>query len=235
MSSVGLLDNYFRAALKSLGPQHWWPGETPFEVCVGAILTQNTNWGNVEKAIANLKKRNLLDPSRLYAVPPQELASLIRPAGYFNIKTRRLRSFLKFLIEEYDGDLNRMFAERLEALREKLLGVKGIGPETADSILLYAGNKPIFVVDAYTKRIFLRHEIIPEDWGYPEIQEYFMTHLPDDVGAPLGAPSQRAQQAGPLRLYNEFHALVVHIGKHWCKTKVPDCERCPWKKYLPRR
>lgn len=213
--SAKLVD-YFETALKKLGPQHWWPGETPFEVCVGAILTQNTNWTNVEKAIANLKGRGLLDPHKLYRLDPPQLASLIRPVGYFNIKTRRLRSFLKFLLEEYDGDLDRMFAERTETLREKLLMVKGIGPETCDSILLYAGQKSVFVVDAYTKRIFTRHQVLTEEADYHEIQEYFVRHLPDDV-----------------KLFNEFHALIVNIGKHWCKSREPDCEQCPWKRYLP--
>lgn len=217
-----LLD-YFQSALKQLGPQHWWPGETPFEVCVGAILTQNTNWTNVEKAIANLKGRGLLDPHKLYRLDPPQLASLIRPAGYFNIKTRRLRSFLKFLIEEYDGDLDRMFAERTETLREKLLAVKGIGPETCDSILLYAGNKPVFVIDAYTKRIFVRHQVILEEADYHEIQRYFEEHFnpPLNVRGGLGGS------------YNEFHALIVNIGKNWCKSREPDCEHCPWKRYLP--
>lgn len=218
-----LLD-YYRTALKKLGPQHWWPGETPFEVCVGAILTQNTNWTNVEKAIANLKSRKLLDPRKLYNLQPHELAALIRPAGYFNIKTRRLRSFLKFLIDEYDGDLARMFAERTESLREKLLAVKGIGPETCDSILLYAGGHPVFVVDAYTKRIFTRHQVLPEEADYHEIQEYFVSHLPPHPG-PL--------PQGERSLYNEFHALIVNIGKNWCKSREPDCERCPWKRFLP--
>lgn len=209
------LSDYFQTALEKLGPQHWWPGETPFEVCVGAILTQNTNWKNVEKAIANLKSKNLLDPKKLLRLPDQQLAELIRPAGYFNIKTKRLKSFLKFLVEQYEGDLNQMFNERLEPLREKLLSVKGIGPETADSILLYAGGKPIFVVDAYTKRIFLRHQVVSEEADYHEIQDHFMRHLPDEVPT-----------------FNEFHALIVNIGKNWCKTK-PDCEHCPWKSYLP--
>lgn len=216
-----LLD-YFHAAFQKLGPQHWWPGETPFEVCVGAILTQNTNWTNVEKAIANLKQRGLLEPKKLYALHPRELAGLIRPAGYFNIKTRRLRSFLKFLIEEYDGDLDQMFTERTLTLREKLLTVKGIGPETCDSILLYAGYHPLFVVDAYTKRIFTRHEVIPEDFDYHQIQEYFVAHLPVGTGVE------------PPNLYNEFHAQIVNIGKNWCKRREPDCNHCPWKKFLPQ-
>ena len=215
MSKHSLLD-YYRQALDKLGPQHWWPGETPFEVCVGAILTQNTNWKNVEKAINNLRTHDLLSPKKLYALQPGQLAELIRPAGYFNIKTKRLRAFLKFLIDDYDGDLDRMFQERLEALREKILGVKGVGPETADSILLYAGAKPIFVVDTYTKRIFLRHEVVSEEADYHEIQRYFMDHLPEDVA-----------------MYNEFHAQIVNIGKNWCKSREPDCEHCPWKKYLP--
>ncbi len=210
------LVEYFKTALEKLGPQHWWPGETPFEVCVGAILTQNTNWTNVEKAITNLKARHLLEPKRLYAVPPVQLAQLIRPAGYFNIKTKRLRSFLKFLIDEYDGDLNRMFAERTESLRERLLSVKGIGPETCDSILLYAGNHPVFVVDAYTKRIFVRHQVISEEEDYHAIQDYFVRHLPTD-----------------RPLFNELHALIVNIGKNWCKSREPDCGHCPWRTFLP--
>ena len=212
---VATLSDYFQTALQQLGPQHWWPGETPFEVCVGAILTQNTNWKNVEKAITNLKSRDLLDPQKLLALPDQQFAELIRPAGYFNIKTKRLKSFLQFLVDQYGGDLNQMFSERLEPLREKLLSVKGIGPETADSILLYAGGKPIFVVDTYTKRIFLRHQVVSEEADYHEIQDHFMRHLPDEV-----------------QTFNEFHALIVNVGKNWCKTK-PDCDHCPWQKYLP--
>ncbi len=211
------LRDYFEKALKDLGSQHWWPGETPFEVCVGAILTQNTAWTNVEKAIVNLKSRGLLDPHKMNALPPAELAQLIRPAGYFNIKTKRLKSFLKFLIEEYEGDLERMKSERAEGLREKLLAVRGIGPETADSILLYALEKPVFVVDAYTKRIFTRHEMISEEADYHEIQDHFTRHLATDV-----------------KTFNEFHALIVNVGKNWCKTREPDCEHCPWKPYLPR-
>jgi endonuclease-3 related protein len=210
------LKDYFETALKALGPQRWWPGETPFEVCVGAILTQNTAWTNVEKAIGNLKRRNVLDPFRMHALPPVELAELIRPAGYFNIKTRRLKSFLKFLVEEYEGDLERMRGERAETLREKLLAVRGIGPETADSILLYALGKPVFVVDAYTKRIFTRHEVLPEEADYHEIQDHFVRHLPEDA-----------------QTFNELHALIVNVGKTWCKSREPDCEHCVWREFLP--
>lgn len=199
----------YQTALKALGPQHWWPGETPFEVCVGAMLTQNTNWKNVEKAIANLRERQLLDPARLLALPPNELAELIRPAGYFNVKTKRLRNFLRFLMDEYDGDLSQMAGENLSSLREKLLSISGIGRETADSILLYACHKPIFVVDAYTKRILLRHEMIDEEADYDRMQEYLTDALPEE-----------------LSLFNEYHALIVNIGKNFCKTK-PHCEQCP--------
>ena len=211
------LNDYLGKALKDLGPQSWWPGETPFEVCVGAILTQNTAWTNVEKAIANLKARGVLDPVTMYALPPVELAQLIRPAGYFNIKTKRLRNFLKFLIDDYAGDLERMKEERTDSLREKLLAVRGIGPETADSILLYALEKPVFVVDAYTKRIFSRHAVLAEEAEYHDIQDHFTRHLD-----------------GEARTFNEFHALIVHVGKKWCRPKNPDCENCPWKDYLPR-
>lgn len=210
------LRNYYEKALKDLGPQKWWPGETPFEVCVGAILTQNTSWTNVEKAIANLKSRGLLSPEAMYALPPEELAALIKPAGYFNLKTKRLRNFLKFLIEEYDGDLERMKGEGTASLREKLLSVRGIGPETADSILLYALEKPIFVVDAYTRRIFLRHAVVSEEADYHEIQDHLTHHLETDTA-----------------IFNEFHALIVNVGKNWCRPKNPDCENCPWRDYLP--
>lgn len=210
------LEEYYQKALKDLGPQKWWPGETPFEVCVGAILTQNTSWRNVEKAIANLKERGLLDPRRLSELPPAELAPLIRPAGYFNLKARRLHNFVAFLMGNYAGDLDRMFTEGTESLREKLLGVKGIGPETADSILLYAGGKASFVVDAYTKRIFTRHHVLSEEDDYHAIQEHFARHLPADA-AVLG----------------EFHALIVNVGKTWCRPREAECEQCPWKPYLP--
>lgn len=210
------LRNYFEKALQDLGPQKWWPGETPFEVCVGAILTQNTSWTNVEKAIANLKNRGVLSPHGMYALPPEDLAALIKPAGYFNLKTKRLRNFLKFLIEEYDGDLERMKGEGASSLREKLLSVRGIGPETADSILLYALEKPVFVVDAYTRRIFLRHGAISEEADYHEIQDHMTRHLDTDAAT-----------------FNEFHALIVNVGKNWCKSRGPDCEHCPWKPFLP--
>jgi len=197
--------------LRCFGPRGWWPGDTTFEVMVGAILTQNTAWQNVEKAIANLKDKGLLNPSGLYLIPERELAELIRPAGYFNVKARRLKNFVKFLFEHYDGDPDRLAESNLSDLRQELLAINGVGPETADSILLYALNKPIFVVDAYTKRIFSRHNLIPVGASYSEVQAFLMDNLPRDVA-----------------LYNEFHALVVHLGKTFCKAK-PDCETCPIK------
>lgn len=191
------------------GDLHWWPGESPFEVIVGAILTQNTAWRNVEIAIKKLKAKRLLHPERLLAAEDDVLAELIRSSGYYHVKTRRLKSFVQYLYKEYDGSLERMFAEELRFLREKLLRVEGIGEETADSILLYAGDQPIFVVDAYTRRILQRHGIICRDAGYRKIQELFMTHLPPDVP-----------------LYKQYHALLVNTGKAFC-ARTPRCEGCP--------
>lgn len=194
---------------RHFGDLHWWPGETPFEVVVGAILTQNTSWNNVKIAIDNLKSRGILDPEKLFEIEDSILAELIRPSGYYNVKTRRLKAFLRFLHREYEGNLERMFEDDLWILREKLLDVNGIGEETADSILLYAGNKPVFVVDLYTRRILQRHNIINGSPDYGEIQKLFMTNLPASV-----------------RLFNQYHALLVNTGKHFCR-KAPRCEGCP--------
>ncbi len=205
-----------RRLLAAFGPQHWWPGESPFEVIVGAILTQNTSWKNVERAIANLREADLLDPRALYGVPLEELEELVRPAGYFRIKAQRLRSLLQFLIDRYDGSLERMFQTLLPKLRQELLGVYGVGPETADSILLYSGHLPSFVVDAYTYRIFSRHGWIGFDAGYEEIKDYVEGQLPSDVP-----------------LYNEFHALLVRLGKDYCRKSNPKCAACPLCEMLP--
>ena len=194
---------------KQFGPQHWWPAETPFEVIVGAILTQNTAWTNVSKAIDNLKKEDHLLPHALHSLPLPRLAGLIRPSGYYNIKAKRLKEFLKFLFNEYDGSLDKMFKTNLSELREKLLKINGIGPETADSILLYAGNYPIFVIDAYTKRILQRHNIINDGIDYHPLQRLFMNNLPEDAD-----------------LFNEYHALIVKTAKDFCKKK-PLCDICP--------
>jgi len=207
--NVRHLENIYQRLYSKFGPQKWWPARTRFEVIIGAILTQNTNWGNVEKAIENLRRAGLLAPQRFHNVSLAELADLIKPAGYFNVKAKRLKNFIDFFFEEYDGDLRKMAVEATDVLREKLLQVNGIGPETADSILLYALDKPIFVVDAYTKRILSRHNLIKPDSDYHSIQKLFMENLRNN-----------------RKMFNEYHALIVHVGKHFCKTK-PLCDRCP--------
>ncbi len=193
----------------SFGSQHWWPGETPFEVAVGAILTQNTNWNNVEKAIANLKKDEVLRPKALHNMTHARLASLIRPAGYFNIKAKRLKNFISLLISEYHGSMSRMAKEDLGSIRKKLLSVNGIGPETADSIILYALEKPVFVIDAYTKRVLSRHNILDHNASYDVFQGLFHSKLRENIS-----------------LYNEYHALFVRLAKKNCRTK-PLCTGCP--------
>jgi endonuclease III related protein len=192
------------------GPQDWWPGDTPFEVVVGAVLTQNTNWGNVCKAITNLKNGGLLSFEALLTLPPADLALYIRPSGYYNIKARRLKNLLLMIEEKYQGQLDLLLQDEVMTGRENLLFVQGIGPETADSILLYGGNHPIFVVDAYTHRIFSRHNVLAEESDYDSIQEEFMRMLPADS-----------------MLFNEYHALIVKLGKEFCKKKRPLCEHCP--------
>jgi endonuclease-3 related protein len=213
------------------GHQHWWPGETPFEVCVGAILTQNTAWTNVERAIANLKAAGALEPRKLLALPESKLAELIRPAGYFNVKARRLRSFLGVLVEEFGGDLGRLFAGETSVVRERLLAILGIGPETADSMLLYAGGHRSFVIDAYTKRIFSRHNWSPKS----------AVHSPKSAGSydELKSLCESAlnQKTGAARLdyWQDYHAQLVMVGKHYCRTRAPRCNECPLKPLLPRK
>lgn len=193
------------------GPQYWWPGDTPLEIAVGAILTQNTNWHNVEKAIKNLKDAKALSVKALHELPTQKLSLLIRPAGYFNIKAKRLKAFIDFIMDNYNGSMKRMKKEDLESLRKKLLGIYGIGNETADSILLYALNKPVFVIDVYTKRILSRHNIMDYTAPYEEYQNLFHKEIDENI-----------------QLFKEYHALFVRIGKDYCKPK-PSCERCPLK------
>lgn len=200
---------------KAFGPQHWWPGDTPFEVAVGAILTQNTNWGNVEKAIDNLKSAHALNAKRIHEMPANSLAALIRPAGYFNIKAKRLKAFISFLMDNYNGSMAKMKREDTYSLRGKLFSVNGIGPETADSILLYALDKPIFVIDAYTKRVLSRHRIIDDEKSYDEFQALFHASLRKD-----------------LKLFNEYHALFVAVGKTYCKPE-PRCDKCPLDSLRP--
>jgi endonuclease-3 related protein len=207
-----ILYKIYESLFAHFGPQNWWPADTPFEMCVGAILTQNASWKNVKIAIDNLKKKDLLDPFKLYEIPLETLSQIIKPCGFYNIKTKRLKNFVKFLIENYQGDLNILFSKGLEKAREELLNIKGLGKETVDSILLYAGNLPIFVVDAYTYRILHRHSLVPEEATYEEMQALFMENLPQDP-----------------QLFNEFHALLVACGKNFCKKKEPLCETCPLK------
>lgn len=211
---MSLPDAYDRL-FERFGPQHWWPAETKFEVMVGAVLTQNTAWANVVRAIDKLRSADCLSPDAVHKLSFAELAELIRPAGYFRVKAKRLSNLTAFLFDEFHGSIDRMFASNLADLREKLLSINGIGPETADSILLYAGEMPTFVVDAYTARIFKRHGWIECEAGYYEIKDFCESQLESDV-----------------RLYNEYHALIVRCGKEFCRTR-PRCEECPLREMLP--
>ncbi|MBU0946496.1 MAG: endonuclease III domain-containing protein [Proteobacteria bacterium] len=192
------------------GPQKWWPGETPLEVMIGAVLTQNTNWLNVEKAILNLKDAGLLSFPLLLDLPLDTLAEYIRPSGYYNIKAKRLKNLLQMIEEQYGGELELLFADSLENSRINLLSVRGVGQETADSILLYAASQPVFVIDTYTHRVFSRHGLVPEESDYKTLQEEFQGRLPEDA-----------------LLFNEYHALIVAVAKEFCKKKKPRCRECP--------
>jgi endonuclease-3 related protein len=207
------LSEIYEMLYDAFGPQHWWPGETPFEIITGAILTQNTSWTNVEKAIANLKSAGYLTPDALHRIDAAQLAELIRPAGYFNIKAKRLKSFVDWLFDDYGGELANLQNISTSRLREELLAIKGIGRETADSILLYALERPVFVVDAYTARITLRHSLIEPGADYEQLRQLFESNLPEDV-----------------QLFNEYHALLVRIGKEFCRPKA-RCSGCPLEKH----
>jgi endonuclease III related protein len=213
--SPGLLP-YYDALFTAHGPQHWWPARTPFEIIVGAILVQNTAWTNVESAIENLRREKLLSPRAIETVPTPRLARLIRSSGYFRQKARKLKTFVCFLRREYQGSLVKMFRAPTLALRRQLLEVHGIGPETADSILLYAAKHPVFVVDAYTRRVLERHGLAHPKLGYEDVRQLFERNLPRDA-----------------TLYNEFHALIVHTGKHFCRAREPRCSECALKSLLP--
>ena len=206
--SSKLLDIYHKL-FDHFGHQNWWPGETRFEVIIGAVLTQNTNWTNVEKAIGNLKLTGILSPKKIVELPNDALSEMIRPSGYFNQKAERLKLVCTYLLERCNGDLDRFGDITTEVLREELLAIKGIGPETADSILLYAFDRPLFVVDAYTARSFQRIGLIGNNTGYSEIQSLFMDNITPDP-----------------ELFNDYHAQIVNLGKHYCKSK-PLCKLCP--------
>ena len=212
MNNKKILLKIYDRLYKHFGPRHWWPADTPFEVIIGAILTQNTSWKNVEKAILSLKKRDLLTPGALRKIGLRQLGSAIKSAGFYNIKAERIKSFVNFLFIRYNCSVKAMFSRPLPVLRKELLKIKGIGPETADSILLYAAGKPIFVIDAYTKRIFSRHKLIKKDVPYDRFQDLFMKNLPRKAS-----------------LFNEYHALLVETAKMFCKSK-PLCKDCPLTK-----
>lgn len=206
---------YYNQLAEALGPQHWWPAKTQFEIVVGAILTQNTSWTNVEQAIANLRSARMLYPLAMLKASEPRLARLIRSSGYFRQKAKKLKAFCKFLDAVYEGSLARMFRTPTALLRERLLGVFGIGPETADSILLYAGKHPVFVVDTYTKRILQRHKWVGEKTSYDEVQRLVQADFPHEAAA-----------------YNELHALFVQVGKNWCRGREALCSQCPLEGFL---
>jgi len=210
MADAAVFRAIFELLLAHFGPRHWWPADTPFEVMVGAVLTQNTNWQNARRAIDALKTRGCLSFAALEALPVDDLAALIRPCGYHGVKAKRLKNLLAMLRREYDGQVAALADDGLAAARAKLLAVSGVGPETADAILLYTAGHPVFVVDAYTHRVFSRHFLVPEESDYDEIQSAFMAALPADAA-----------------LFNEYHALIVELGKNYCKKTQPHCADCP--------
>ncbi len=245
---------YYSALFRAWGPQNWWPARSGFEVIVGAFLTQNTSWTNVEKALANLRYARLLSVNGIRQTSLTELERLIRPSGYFRQKAKRLKTFVGFLDQQYCGSLTRLFARPKTEVREELLKLNGVGPETADSILLYGGNHPVFVVDAYTRRILARHAILPEEASYEEVQELFERALaplakPSDASGessggalaegfprPPHLPSKMsaAKRTALTQVYNEMHGLIVGAGKNYCRKSQPHCDGCPLQKFLPR-
>jgi endonuclease III related protein len=260
----GIKETHLRAYYETLfhawGHQHWWPARSRFEVIVGAYLTQNTSWTNVELALRSLRKAHLLIIDGIRKVPLPELELLIRSAGYFRQKARRLKTFVAFLDEKYAGSLRRMFAQPTEKLREELLALNGIGPETADSILLYAGQHPVFVVDAYTRRILDRHNILPANVPYEEIRALFeraleqtawgppppavqpgripaasLPRINSAVRGPAHPPSRMslARRSSQCQVFNDMHGLIVAVGKHYCSKSHPKCDECPLQKFLP--
>ena len=258
--NASLIRAYYRTLLTAWGPQHWWPAHTPFEIIIGTFLTQNTAWTNVELALANLRAANLLSIEGIRRVPLPDLERMIRPSGYFRQKAHRLKAFVAFLDRQYSGSLENLFAQPTNSLREELLALNGIGPETADSILLYVGNHPVFVVDAYTRRILERHEIFPQKADYEEIRTWFeralapaarkrkaeateetksrwhgqnsSANFPGTVHAPSAMST--APRTALAQVYNDMHGLIVGVGKHYCKKSQPHCDGCPLQRFLPR-
>lgn len=210
------MKRYYDRLLGQLGPQDWWPGRTRLEIILGAILTQNTAWANAARAIRQLRRKGLLNLQRLRATPGRALAAHVRSAGFYRQKARTIRTFVQWLEDRYGGSLAALFARPAAELRSELLALRGLGPETVDSILLYAGRRPLFVADAYARRIFSRHALVPAGISYARLQEFMHQHLPADH-----------------RLFNEFHALLVEVGKRWCKRRAPRCQDCVLREFLP--
>lgn len=247
------LSSYFHTLYAHWGAQHWWPAKTQFEVIVGAYLTQNTAWTNVERALANLRRAKILSLNGIRDISLAELAQLIRPSGYFRQKAQRLKTFISFVDRNHGASLKKMFAQPTAVLREQLLSLNGVGPETADSILLYAGNHPVFVVDAYTRRILERHGIISAKFTYDEVRELFESALSsvvqDEKSKPLEArpkmefgpagtrhrpsPMSTARRTALVQVYNEMHGLVVGVGKNYCRKSQALCDQCPLRMFLP--
>ena len=253
MNNRGQIRNYYRTLFQAWGPQNWWPARARFEVIAGAYFTQNTAWTNVEKAMANLRSAKLLSLKGLRQAPLAELERLIRPSGYFRQKAQRLKTFITFLDRRYGGSLSKMFARATKELREELLSLNGVGPETADSILLYAGNHPVFVVDAYARRILARHAIVTDEATYEDVRELFeksLAPLAESTTHPGESPAQRlatgfvnpphppsqmsaAKRTALTQIYNEMHGLIVGVGKNHCRKSQPHCDGCPLQIFLP--
>jgi endonuclease-3 related protein len=243
--------SYYAALCSRWGAQHWWPAETQFEIIVGAYLTQNTAWSNVERALTNLRNAGALSLDSVRRMRLRTLERLIRPSGYFRQKALRLKIFVAFLDNNYDGSLEKMFAQPTEQLRAELLSLNGVGPETADSILLYAGNHPVFVVDAYTRRILDRHAILSDKSPYEQIRELFQAALsplaeapqhkiavPPQLSGTRGAahpssPMSTAKRTALVQIYNQMHGLIVGVGKNHCGKSHPKCDECPLHSFLP--
>jgi endonuclease-3 related protein len=239
---------YYEALYRAWGPQHWWPARSRFEVIVGAYLTQNTSWKNVEIALRRMRTAHLLSIDAIRTIPLKKLKAVIRPAGYYRQKAERLKTFVAFVDHRYEGSLHRLFAQPTTQLREELLSLNGVGPETADSILLYAGQHPVFVVDAYTRRIAERHGIASAETKYDELRELFERALRKTAYSKLKAgkeatgfrpnphspsPMSKARRSPVVQIYNDMHGLIVAVGKHYCLKATPRCEGCPLQAFLP--
>jgi endonuclease-3 related protein len=245
---------FYAALFNAWGAQHWWPAETRFEVIIGAYLTQNTAWTNVERALANLRAAHVLSVEGIRRVSLAKLERLIHPSGYFRQKAKRLKTFVAFLENKYDGSLDLLFAQPTEQLREELLGLNGVGPETADSILLYAGNHPVFVVDAYTRRVLERHNLMPAKADYEDIRDMFqralapvaseqerkptnsVSQLESGIRGAAHPPSAMSTSARTtlVQVYNEMHGLIVRVGKFHCGKSQPKCHECPLQRFPHR-